>query len=403
MNKFYILMLAGLLLRLIFAFLPGFKFDMDPWFSWALRINDVGFSKFYSSEIWTNYTPGYLYILDILGFIKNIFLLSDEFFYYILKLPAIYSEIAIGILIFKIVYKHASFTYTKLAMLLIFLNPALIFNSAIWGQIDGLLTLCMLFTIYFLNKKRLVFSSIFFALALLIKPQAIAILPIYFLFITQNLKLKYLLKLTLPALLVIFILSLPFFPDNPFYGFLNLVQKMTGDYPYNSLNAYNLWGIIGFWIKDTNSIFYLSYQQISYILFFIYWIFISFLFFKKKISLYATAALACLAFYFLPTRVHERYLYPAIPFLVILFSIYKSKTVFILTTLLSLLHLFNLYYVYISYNNIYLNLPKVIYNPIVYDFISTKNYYLSFISTIVFILLTINIYRLDYENKKNQW
>lgn len=399
MNSFYLLVLAGLIIRLTLIPIPGFKFDIDAWFSWALRLNELGFSHFYSPDIWTNYTPGYLYVLGFLGFIKNLFDISTESFYYVLKLPAILAELAIGIFIYKLALQRLSNKIASLSAALVLLNPVLIFNSAVWGQIDGILTLLLILTVYYLNRKSLILSSIFFGLSILIKPQALAIAPIFPLFIFNHFSLKNILKLTFPGLSVILLFSFPFFITQPISGFFQLLSKMIGDYPYISLNAYNTWGIIGFWINDNLKVGILTYQQIGYVFYFLYWVLLAYSFISKKISLYALATLATMAFFFLPTRVHERYLYPSIPFLIILFIFFRSRFILILTSLLSLVHFINLYFVYIYYNVLYLKTPSSIYLPNLYYFIEQNSRFLSVASTLLFLILTIFILRLEYARK----
>lgn len=380
--------------------LPGFKIDVDAWFAWAIRLNQLGFSHFYSDQVWTNYTPGFLYILGFLGFIKNLFQISNLHFYIILKIPAIVAEVLIGVFIYKEIAKKSLF-WGRIAAVIALFNPAFIFNSSVWGQIDGLLSLTLIASFYFLNKKKLILSAIFWGLGFLIKPQAIAVLPIFVLFLIKNLSIKNFLKITIPSLLTVFLISLPFFINQPFSGIPKLFSNMVSDYPQTSLFAYNFWGIIGFWIPDNQLWNNLSYQMWGYILLVSYWITISYFYLKKKLSLYVLAALATLAFFFLPTRVHERYLYPAIVFLVFSAALLKSRLVFLLTSLLSIVHFLNLYYVYIYYNQFYLKLPEVIYNPVVYNFLANNGKNLSIISNIIFILISASIIRYYVVSKKD--
>lgn len=400
-NKIIFLVLAGTILRLYLALLPGFKFDMDAWFSWALRLNEVGFNNFYSSNIWTNYTPGYLYVLALLGFLKNFLSLNNDIFYYILKLPAIFAEVSLGILIYKLVAKKATIKLANLSAALVLLNPAFIFNSSVWGQVDGLLTLFMVLSVYYLNKNQLVLSSLNFALALLIKPQALFLLPVYFLFIIKNFNFKNLIKLFAPGILFAISFSLPFFLNKPLTGLLELILQMTKDYSATSLFAYNFWGVVGFWIDDSTLWLNFSYRNWGIILIGIYWIFIFFLYLRKTISLYALATIALLSFYFLPTRVHERYLYLAIPFIILLFSLYKSKIIFSLTILISLLHFINLYFVYIYYNILYLKIPLILYLPQIFETIQGNNKSLSFMSTLIFLIISYYILKFEYARKNS--
>ena len=379
------LLFIGLILRVILANLEGFKIDVDAWFAWALRINEVGFANFYSSQIWTNYTPGYLYVLGLLGFIKNLFSLDSSFFYLLLKIPSILSELILGVFIYRLSSQHFNERISIFLSSLVFLNPAFIFNSAIWGQIDGLLSLFMVFSIYYLIQKNLILSSVFFSIALLIKPQALAITPVFFLYLVKNFNLTSFLKLSLPAPILFTILSFPFFPGNPIAGLFALFQNMINDYSYTSLFAYNLWGIVGFWINDTQG-YLITYKDWGIYLLIIYWLVLSFVYFKKNIGLFTMSALATLGFYFLPTRVHERYLYHSLIFLILAAIEQKSSKIIIFQILLSLVHFLNLYYVYIYYNELYLNLTKVLYNQIIYEVLNNSSKIISSISTLLFIL-----------------
>lgn len=395
-----ILILLGLLVRLPLIFLPGFKFDVDAWFAWAIRLNQVNFSQFYSDQIWTNYTPGFLYILKLLGFIKSLLQINDDNFYLVLKIPSIISEVILGIFLYQQIVKR-SLIWARLSAMLIFFNPAFIFNSSIWGQIDGLLSLIFVISIYFLNKRKIILSSIFLGLGFLIKPQTIALVPVFILFLVKNFSFKNFLQLIAPSVLTVFLLSLPFFTDKPLVGLPKLFSKMVSDYPQTSLFAYNFWGVAGFWIPDNYSFLSLSYRYWGYILFTSYWIVVVYLYLTKRLPFYSLATLAILGFFFLPTRVHERYLFPAIVFLVLAATTIKSKSLILLTIILSLLHFFNLYYVYIYYNYLYLKLPTVIYNPTFYSFLDGGGKSLSLISTVIFILISITLFKHNVISKKD--
>lgn len=395
---FIILILTGLMLRLVLAMLPGFHIDVSAWFAWAVRLNKEGFTNFYSDEIWTNYTPGFLYILGFLGFIKNILQINDTIFYFILKIPAIIAETILGIFIYRLSIKK-TLVWAQAAVALILLNPAIIFNSTIWGQIDGLLSLMMLLSIYLLGQKKIILSSVTLGLSFLIKPQATAIFPVFGLYLIKNFSLKYIFQSILAIISIVLVLSIPLFTNQPF-GLIELFSKMVSDYSYSSLFAYNFWGVVGFWINDSQKWNGLSYQTIGYIFLFVYWITISCFYLKRKLSLYALASLALLGFYFLPTRVHERYLYPALVFLILISTNLKSKLLLFLTFILNIIHFLNLYYVYVYYNEFYLKLPKVLYNPFLYNFLDSNGRILSLISTIIFIIITFVIIKISYVSKK---
>lgn len=384
-NFLTISIILSLAIRLVLLSIPGFKIDMDTWASWAIRLNQTSFSNFYSDQFWTNYAPGYLYVLWFLGLIKNLFNLNNYNYYLLLKIPSTVAEIALAIFVYKILKKNN--IWARISLLVILLNPALIFNSAVWGQIDSILTLFIFISIYFLYRKKLVFSSIFLAISFLIKPQSVAILPVFGLFIINNISFNKILKIIIPFFTTLIFLSLPFFGNN-LQGLGQLFLKMLGDYPYSSLFAYNLWGVIGFWLPDSAKLSILSYQQWGYIFYIAYWIILSYFYLTKRISIIALTVLALLSFYFLPTKVHDRYLYPAIPFLVLLAARIKSKIILAGVFLLTIIHLMNLYFVYVYYNELYLNLPKILYQRQLYNLIENSAKTLSLISTLIFLVLT---------------
>ena len=397
-----LIILLGLFIRLYLIPIAGFKIDVTDWASWSDRLNNVGYSNFYSKDIFSDYAPGYMYVLNFLGNIKNLFHLNNSFFYMLLKLPAIISDLILGLLIYKEISKYTSIFYSRLGILFIYLNPALIFNSAIWGQIDSVPILPLFLAIIYLKRKKLILSSLCFGLAFLIKPQSIAILPVYCLFLNKNFSIKNLIKITLPFLLVISLLSIPFFKTNPLIELWLLIQNSANQYPYLSLFAYNFWGALGFWVPDTKVwIWEFTYQKTGYILLSIYWMIISYLFIKKKISLYAISTLSLLGFFFLSTRIHERYLYPSI-ILLTFFSIYaKSRILLLLTIVLSSIHFLNLYYVYVYYNELYLKLPKVLYNSNLYNFLDVNGKLLSLLSTIIFFTITWVIIKSKHAYKQS--
>lgn len=396
-RNFLFLFLIGLGSRLFLAFLPGQVFDMQYWNDWTFRLHQVGFDQFYSPTIRTDYLPGYLYILYGLGFLKTTFNIDNNLFLYALKLPGIIAEMILAAVVYLSLIKSSNFKFALIGSSFVLFNPAFIFNSAVWGQIDGLLTLFLLLATNFLKNKTLIWSSVMLSTAFLIKPQTIMIFPAFILYTTRNLTSQHLWKLILPFFLIILIASLPFFPYKPFHNLINLIINTASQYPYTSLNAYNFWGIIGFWIPDEKEFMNITFQNLGFFIFMAYWVVIAYFYFKKKLSLYALVTLAALGFFFLLTRVHERYLYPALVFLIILITGNRSILLFFLTVMINLLHFWNLYYVYVRYNGVYLSIPETGYN-----FLSANSQVLSLISTIIFIMTVIVIIIKHYApNSKN--
>jgi len=344
-----LLFLLGIIIRLVLTFIPGFEVDMQAWFSWAARLSTLGFSKFYTPNIWTHYTPGYLYILFILEKIKILFNLGVFWDQTLFKFPGIISDIVSTLLIYKIL-SGKNRKIAAICAVLYFFNPAVIFNTSIWGQADSFLIMLLLLTYYFANKQLFI-SSLFMGLAILVKPQALFFVPVLAIFIfTKNGWFKLGLYMLSAAVFCIF-LSLPFFPKDPFFGLVKLIIQMGRDYPFSSLNAFNLWQVFGGWKPDASVFLGLS-RQIWGIIFFsvIEIIIVTKLFFEKNKADYPLAlALSYFNFYLFITRVHERYLLPGLALLLIAAGSRQSLVLLLLYILSSLIHFVNLYYVFVLY------------------------------------------------------
>lgn len=340
--------LVVLAIKILFSFLPGFGFDIGSWFGWANRLATLGFSKFYSDTDWTQYTPGFLYYLWIVGKMGWTHELA-------IKLPVIFADIGVGVLIWFLVKKVSS----KLAIISFFLytlSPVVIFDGSVWGQIDGLLTLFLFLSAYFLiEKKNFILSVLFWSIAFVIKPQSIAVLPALFMAIfTRKFNWKEILSAGVVGALTIFLLAWPFFVNNPVFGLPQQILKMGNYYSYTSVNAFNIWSWVGFWKPDSATFagFSLSVWGTVFLL---VSVIISLFAFRKKLDVkanyYLLFALLSLCFFLFPTKVHERYLFPFFAFLITAAGLLKSTNLFAIFGITTIASFANLYYPYSYYND----------------------------------------------------
>lgn len=123
-------------------------------------------------------------------------------------------------------------------------------------------------------------------------------------------------------------------------------------------------------------------------------------YFQKKLSLLSLTTLATLSFFFLPTRVHERYLYSGLLFLILLSAQTKNKILAYTTAVLNITYFLNLYYVYIYYNHFYFKMPSVLFWEEGYNLLESNGKILSLIGSTCFVIVTWLILRMD-QNKTN--
>lgn len=339
------ILLILFLIRLALSLLPSFEVDMGAWLAWAYRLAELGPARFYSDEVWTQYTPGFLYWLLLVGKLGWV----DPL---IIKIPVILADIATAILIGRIVGSKAMITNYWIYALYV-LNPIVIFDGSVWGQIDGILTLAMLASTYYLiEQKKLITSFALLGIALLIKLQAIAIAPVLFVYSLLSFGLARSLGGGLITGVVLLIGFWPFYPANPAAGMIDLVTKMGVSYPYTSLFAYNVWSYVGMWIQDNLVFRGLTYFQWGVLMMAIAFFIVGARFYRViKVSRYTylVLALACLIFFLFPTRVHERYLFPFFAFLMTAAFLFKKKYLNLALMMVSLVYLLNLYVPYSHY------------------------------------------------------
>lgn len=353
----YLVLLLGLILRLFLLPLPPFGIDMNDWMAWADHLLSVGPDRFYET-VWSDYLPAYLYVLWFLAEVHRVF----SFFPYeiLMKIPAVLADLGIGWLIYKIVKRDKSEKFAlfgeKLCLLvssLYLFNPFSVFNSSVWGQVDSVFAFFLLAGVYLLLKKKYWGAWGILGFSFLLKPQAVFFVPLFWLCqLKEKQKLSRILTDGLILTGVIFLVSLPFFISDPLLGLPKLILKSTSTYPYTSIFAMNFWGIFGTWKPDATVLFNLSYQAWGMLFLglglILAWL--SFLKNKKTFAIYLSSSLIVLAFFMLPTRVHERWLYPFFPFFLVWAALVNSFKGWFVYLLLSVFHSLNLYFVYTYYN-----------------------------------------------------
>jgi len=412
-NPLKIMLFITLLIRIALFFVPGFRIDISDWEGWAIRLNSTGFSNFYSSGF-SDYFPGYLYILWGIGKVFNlafplVSFTSMPFEIFIKSVTTIF-DIGSTYYIYKIILRYKP-THATWAALLYFANPAVIFNSSVWGQIDGIMIFFLIYSAYSLIEiKKSLRWSFLYSLGILVKPQSLILVPVMILsnirFFNFYVALRGL--IFIPLFLIIF--SIPFF-QRDLFGIFNLSLKSINVYPFTSLFAFNFWAIFDWWKNDSLFWFIFSYKTWGLIIFSLALILIIIPTLRKIKNLqvlYVAMSLSLMAFYLFSTRIHERYLLPFIPFFLIGSIIGKTKENFLIGIylLVSLVHFLNLWYVYYYYNYVYNNLNNnYVYSNsnnvqnILYIFINNYNKFFSGILIICFLIVVTIYYKLAYVKK----
>lgn len=397
---FKVVFILLILIRIVLFLIPGFEIDINSWKAWAERLNNLGLSNFYSSEYFSDYFPGYLYILWIAGGIYKTLLPSLSFisfqFEFLLKFITLIFEIGTSVIIYKIL-ERISPKLKEVGAILYLGNPASIFNSSIWGQVDGIFTFFVVSSSFFLfNLKKPLTSSFLSAVGFLVKPHSLPFFPAMLFYTYKEYKKKL---FTVIAVLIIspIFLSLPFFGNVA--GLFPLALKSADVYPYTSLFAFNFWGIFGWWKIDSEGIIF-SYRILGYLIYLVGLVAIFYPWIKNKIKpeiFFTGISLSFLSFFLFATRVHERYLFPFLAFILIASLVGRSKMLILSYFFMTTIHFINLWFVYYYYMYVFIDSSHS--NNIIYSIVNKNHGILSFISIVLFFLILIYYYKTIYDRK----
>jgi 4-amino-4-deoxy-L-arabinose transferase-like glycosyltransferase len=298
-----ILILAlGLAFRLLIAYvlLPGSGFgtDRDSFQAWAGDLAANGPGGFYGRVSFIDYTPGYLYVLWLVGVVGQALGGIGD----LIKLPAIVADVVLAGLVHNLVVElGGSRRSARIGAILVLVNPVTWFDSAVWGQVDAFGVIFLLLSVRDLWRRRPERASILAVAAAVIKPQLGILIPILaFVLLRRHVweRLRRsspeadpaagpeaaepaperptgphgepwldrfgqgpirLVSSGVAGLLTAVILCLPF--GLSIIGLIQQVIKTAGGYPYITVNAYNPWAWVthdgnglaanGLWLRDS--------------------------------------------------------------------------------------------------------------------------------------------------------
>jgi hypothetical protein len=364
----------GLALRLIIAYLlpgSGFATDLGAFDFWARDLAAHGPIGFYERTFFHDYTPGYLYVLWFVGSIltaTNADVWAAPYPALAgmgLKAVPILADLAIGWLVYSMVLELGGRRRMALvgATLAVF-NPISWFDSVAWGQVDSVGVVFMLLSLRELWRDRPERAAIWAVAAAIIKPQLGILIPLVAVVTIRRAlwpaggegdpsrtgRPWRILTTGVAGFLTAVVLCLPFglsviefTGQAPFIrsGLISQIVVAAGGYPYLTVNAFNLWALVpsnvglsmansGQWVCDfagatsatTVGTRYCSFGSalvgdiptvlIGSVLLLATVALVLWVVARRpdRVTLLVGLAVLALAFFAVPTRVHERYGYP---------------------------------------------------------------------------------------------
>lgn len=322
--------------------------DMDYFSQWADRLYKNGLSEFYADGEFSDYPPVYMYILYVIGMLRSFGLTSPA----IINLPAILCDSLNGLLLFYVCRKENSRCRPYLLLLIYALNPVLALNSTFWGQVDSVITFFILLTLILIEQKKLMLSYFVFAAALLTKPQAAMIAPVIIFATAEGIlshgkpviRLAQYSAAAAAAIAFMLALTLPFGTDRVIMQYIETLAS----YPYASVNALNLWALIGQNYQPlTNTMSIIGYTMLPVVV-----AAAAIAFFRNKAPsrYFSSAVILIFGAVMLCVKMHERYSYPAVILTLFTYVLSARKTDFLLYLGLSASQCINTaYLMYLSF------------------------------------------------------
>lgn len=320
-------------LRLIIAYaiLPadaGFAADLNAFRSWAADLGANGPWGAYARGYFLDYLPGYLWILWSLSGISGA-LTSSFDPGALVKLPAILAD---ALLILATVRLAADLGATARAQrnvaLLLTFTPIIWLTSAVWGQVDSVGTALLLLAASELIRGKTLHAAALAALAAVVKPQFGILIPLLAaLALIRARRAGDPWGVVLAGLVGTAVVSLVAFPFGlTVVDVIGKVGEAAGNYPYLSVNAWNPWALVstegtglllnGGWGSDLAPLVAGGPPAVLCGAALLIGAILAALWAARgdtRVRTVAALTFIAIAFFVLPTRVHERYLYPAIP------------------------------------------------------------------------------------------
>jgi Gpi18-like mannosyltransferase len=200
-------------------------------------------------------------------------------------------------------------------------NPAILFCGVLWGQIDNIYVAFIVFSLLCIFRAKVILAGIFFSLACMTKLQTIIYVPLMFAVLFSTCHFRQILKFLAAFVSMAVLFYLPFILTGKLLVALKLFTGAASRYPVYSMNAFNLWWLLGIGngsIPDASSVLpFLSAKTAGLVLFsagYLLGVFSLLSRFSRQ-NVFLIFGFVSMAFFMLPTQMHERYLLPFFVFI----------------------------------------------------------------------------------------
>jgi Gpi18-like mannosyltransferase len=324
----------------------GHEPDMKLFRDWTRSVTEHGLTGFYEHTRWCNYPPTFVLswwgLGSALEAVADDGVVSEHLLHAALKVPASLCDLLIAVVLFIEGRRLLGPRRAVGAAALYFLNPVVIYNSAYWGQVDSVHTLLVLLAVWSCVRKRWAWAGAAIGAALLTKFQSIAFLPLVLLEPYRQRGWRSVGMVAIGMVLAAVPILAPFAVGGVLDDVMTRAYtEVVGQYDELSTKAFNVW----YWLGtpevpdgsvphsvaavaaggtdsvsvDGSLLMWLTWRRVSLIAYaaVVALILSIHTYLRAPLAWYATAGLLGLAFFAIPTEMHERYAHPAFALLAI--------------------------------------------------------------------------------------
>ncbi len=324
---------AAVAVRLVLAAtVEGYGVDMGCFSAWGGKMASGGPANFYEPGYFCDYPPAYMLVLGAIAALCNLFALplGGAGHAFLLKLVPIACDAAMAVILYAAAKRRLGEKKALGLSLLLAFNPAFVIAGSCWGQIDAVLTVLIMLFLLYAQEGRWQLAIPVFALAVLAKPQAGLLAPLGVAALVKELLSKENRSRAVKSiglgvgigLAVTALIVIPFsiHQESPFW-LVDKYMETLGSYDYATLSTGNLMFLMGGnWTQNTSkALFGLTFGQLGMGL--------MALSFAAGIAVYLrgrgrsrlmlSSALTLQLLFCLGTKMHERYILPAIALLLL--------------------------------------------------------------------------------------
>jgi Gpi18-like mannosyltransferase len=320
---------VALLVRVVAAATPGFADDRILFAQWAQLLAAHGPLAIYAPAVTpaVDYSPGFLYVLWAIGAIHALLGGGEIAWRVLLEVVPIAGDLAIIVLLYGLARKIGSDGHAIIVAWVLALAPPLWFDSGLWGQADSIPIALAIVALGATQRGREDAAWPLLAMAVIVKPLVVVLGPLVAAIRGPGSSLARAIVGIAVSVFLAYVMTLPFTIERTPLGVLRFLLSRyvagAGKAPYVTAGGFSIYPIFtNFFTSDATRFGPFSYHAwgVGLVIVVLAWIVVPLVRAPalrgdeaaRTRAIFGAASLSLLVLFLFATRMHERYLLPAL-------------------------------------------------------------------------------------------